>query len=58
MAPRVEDPAWIHVDLVDEDVCKYCKKHMGGKGIHRLKQHLAVIRGQVAPCEAPSDEIG
>jgi hypothetical protein len=30
----------------------------GGGGIHRLKQHLAGIRGQVAPCKAPLEEIG
>jgi hypothetical protein len=61
MAPIVEEPTWIHVDLVDVDIyCKYCKKHINGRGggIHRLKQHLASIRGQVAPCMAPLEEIG
>jgi hypothetical protein len=58
MAPKVQDLAWIHVDLVDEEIyCKYCKNCMGG-GIHRLKEHLSVIRGQVAPCMAPLEEIG
>jgi hypothetical protein len=58
--PRVKDPAWIHVDLVDEEIyCKYCKKCIkGGGGIHRLKEHLAGRRGQVAPCMAPLEEIG
>jgi hypothetical protein len=31
--------------------------HQGG-GIHRIKEHLAGIRGQVLPCDAPDEEIG
>jgi hypothetical protein len=54
VAPRVKDPAWIHVDLVDEEIyCKYCKKCIReGVRICRLKEHLVGIRGQVAPCVA------
>jgi hypothetical protein len=29
------------------------KTHRSWGGIHRLKQHLAGIRGQVTPCDAP-----
>jgi hypothetical protein len=60
MALKVKDPAWIHVDLVDEEIyCKYCKKCIkGGGGIHRLKEHLTGIRGQVDQCMAPLDKIG
>jgi hypothetical protein len=31
--------------------------HQGG-GIHRLKEHLVGVRGQVKSCEAPLDVIG
>jgi hypothetical protein len=30
----------------------------GGGGIHRLKEHLVGVRGQVKSCEAPLDVIG
>ena len=33
-------------------------KHIRGGGIHRVKQHLVGIRGQVLPCEAPNEVIG
>jgi hypothetical protein len=61
--PRVKDPIWIHADLVYEEIyCKYCKKCIrgggGGAEIHRLKEHLAGRRGQVAPCMASLEEIG
>jgi hypothetical protein len=54
MAPQIKDIAWTHVDVLDNEMyCKYCKKHIKGcGGIHRLKQHLASIRSQVAPCGA------
>jgi hypothetical protein len=59
MVPRVKNAAWIHVDVVDGEMyCKYCKKHIEEGGIHRLKQHLAGIRGQISPCEAPTEDIG
>ena len=52
MAPRAKDAAWAHVEIVDGEVfCKYCNKHIRGGGIHRVKQHLDGIRGQVLPCE-------
>lgn len=31
---------------------------MGVGGIHRVKQHLAGIRGQILPCDAPDEVIG
>ena len=59
MAPRAKDVAWAHVETVDGEVfCKYCNEHIRGEGIHRVKQHLVGIRGQVLPCEAPNEIIG
>ena len=58
MAPRAKDAAWAHVESVDGEIfCKYCNKHIRGGGIHRVKQHLAEIRGQILPCEAPNEVI-
>jgi hypothetical protein len=59
MAPRVKDPAWKHCDVIDDEMyCKYCKKHITGGGICTLNQHLAAIRSQVKPYNAPLEEIG
>ena len=59
MAPRAKDTAWAHVDTVDGEIfCKYCNKHIRRGGIHRVKQHLAGIRGQVIPYEAPNEVTG
>ena len=58
MAPRAKDTAWDHVKTVDGVVFrKNCNKHIRGVGIHRVKQHLVGIRGQVLPCEAPNEAI-
>jgi hypothetical protein len=29
-----------------------------GWGAHRIKEHLAGVKGQVLPCDAPDEEIG
>ena len=58
MAPRAKDPAWAYVEMVDNQMCcKFCHRKIkeGPGGIHRLKQHLAQIKGQITAC--PSDEI-
>jgi hypothetical protein len=34
------------------------KMHQRGGGIHRLKEHLVGVRGQVKSCEAPLDVLG
>ena len=39
-------------------IANIAKKLIKGEGIHRLKQHLAAIRGNVAPCEVDSEVIG
>ena len=59
MAPKSKDAAWAHAKVVEGKIyCRYCKKLIKGGGIHRLKQHLAGIRGNVAPCEVDSEVIG
>ena len=59
MAPKVNDSAWAHCDVIDgKMICKFCNKPIGGGGILKLKQHLVGIRGQVKPCEAPNEVLG
>lgn len=59
MAPKAQDPAWVQVDVTEGLMyCKYCHKKIRGRGIFRLKQHLAGIRGQITACDAPLDVIG
>ncbi|MQL83852.1 hypothetical protein Taro_016350 [Colocasia esculenta] len=58
--PPSTDPAWAHgivVDMTRRKVqCKYCDRVLSG-GIFRLKQHLAEIKGEVAPCLRVSVEV-
>ncbi|MQL79947.1 hypothetical protein Taro_012401, partial [Colocasia esculenta] len=58
--PPSTDPAWAHgivVDMARRKVqCKYCDRVLSG-GIFRLKQHLAGIKGEVAPCSRVSAEV-
>ncbi|MQL71368.1 hypothetical protein Taro_003685 [Colocasia esculenta] len=58
--PPSADPAWAHgivVDMARRKVqCKYCNRVLSG-GIFRLKQHLAGIKGEVAPCSKVSAEV-
>ncbi|MQL69354.1 hypothetical protein Taro_001653 [Colocasia esculenta] len=58
--PPSTDPAWAHgivVDMTRRKVqCKYCDRVLSG-GIFRLKQHLAGIKGEVAPCLRVSAEV-
>ncbi|MQL90352.1 hypothetical protein Taro_022950 [Colocasia esculenta] len=58
--PPSTDPAWAHgivVDMARRKVqCKYCNRVLSG-GIFRLKQHLAGIKGEVAPCSRVSAEV-
>ena len=56
MPPKSKDPAWTHAYVVEGKI--YCKLLIKGGGIHRLKQHLVGIRGNVAPCEVDSEVIG
>ncbi|MQM06701.1 hypothetical protein Taro_039527 [Colocasia esculenta] len=58
--PPSTDPAWAHgivVDMARRKVqCKYCNRVLSG-GVWRLKQHLAGIKGEVAPCSRVSAEV-
>ncbi|MQL95466.1 hypothetical protein Taro_028132 [Colocasia esculenta] len=58
--PPSTDPAWAHgivVDMARRKVqCKYCDRVLSG-GIFRLKQHLAGIKGEVAPCSRVPAEV-
>eukprot|EP00253_Pinus_taeda_P010769 PITA_10769 len=59
MARKARDAAWAYVEMVESQMqCKFCHRKIkeGPRGINRLKQHLAGIRGQITPCESP--EIG
>ena len=56
LAPKGKDQAWIHADVIDGKL--YCKKWIKGGGINRLKQQLAVVRGNVAPWGADLELIG
>jgi hypothetical protein len=59
MAPKGKDSAWAHCDVIEgKMICKLCHKSIGGGGILRLKQHLAGVRGQVKPCDAPKELLG
>lgn len=59
MAPKTKDAAWVHAEVIDGSMyCKYCQKCIKGGGIHRLKEQLIGVRGQVKSCEAPLDVIG
>ena len=40
---------------VDKVKCKLCGKVVSG-GIYRLKQHIANVKGNAAPCKKSSDE--
>lgn len=59
--PRATDPGWAHGVMVDGErhkvKCKYCQKVIVGGGISRLKEHLAGIRGNVAPCEEVPEAV-
>ncbi|XP_028788807.1 uncharacterized protein LOC114744828 [Neltuma alba] len=58
------DPAWEHcVQVASKNPsgkprlrCMYCAKEFGGGGIHRMKQHLAGIKGDIISCKkVPAD---
>ncbi|MQL89290.1 hypothetical protein Taro_021865 [Colocasia esculenta] len=58
--PPSADPAWAHCTVVDmgrrKVQCKYCNRVLSG-GVWCLKQHLAGIKGEVAPCSRVSSEV-
>ncbi|KAK1258722.1 hypothetical protein QJS04_geneDACA019298 [Acorus gramineus] len=58
--PGSTDPGWKYGYLMSKSdtnsvTCRLCSKIIKG-GINRLKQHLAHIRGNVAPCKQVDEE--
>ncbi|XP_058769027.1 uncharacterized protein LOC131642877 [Vicia villosa] len=54
------DITWAHCTRSPDGkslVCMYCHKSFGGGGIHRVKQHLARIVGNVEICKKVSTKI-
>ena len=57
------DPAWEHV--FEERygngrrtlICLYCKKITKGGGIHRMKLHLAGVKGDIGPCKSVPPDV-
>ncbi|RVW45035.1 hypothetical protein CK203_067440 [Vitis vinifera] len=56
------DPAWEHVSEERYAngrkalICLYCKKITKGGGIHRMKQHLAGVKGDIGPWDGAEGE--
>ena len=57
------DPTWEHVfeeRYTNERkvlICLYCKKIAKGGGIHRMKQHLAEVKGDIGPCKSIPPDV-
>ncbi|RVW75184.1 hypothetical protein CK203_053888 [Vitis vinifera] len=57
------DPAWEHVSEERYEngrkalICLYCKKITKGGGIHRMKQHLAGVKGDIGPCKSVPPDV-
>ncbi|RVW62613.1 hypothetical protein CK203_059531 [Vitis vinifera] len=57
------DPAWEHVSEERYGngrralICLYCKKITKGGGIHRMKLHLAGVKGDIGPCKLVPPDV-
>nr|CAN72291.1 hypothetical protein VITISV_007351 [Vitis vinifera] len=57
------DPAWEHVSEERYGngrralICLYCKKITKGGGIHRMKLHLAGMKGDIGPCKSVPPDV-
>ena len=57
------NPAWEHVSEERYAngrkalICLYCKKITKGGGIHRMKQHLAGVKGDIGPCKSVPPDV-
>ncbi|RVW87671.1 hypothetical protein CK203_041218 [Vitis vinifera] len=57
------DPAWEHVSEERYGngrralICLYCKKITKGGGIHRMKLHLAGVKGDIGPCKSVPPDV-
>ena len=38
-------------------ICLYCKKIVKGKGIHRMKQHLTGVKGNIGLCKSVPPDV-
>lgn len=59
------DPAWDHCSIIPNQNpkgkprlrCLYCGKEFAGGGIHRMKQHLAGVKGDIIICKSVPGEV-
>ena len=57
------NPAWEHVSEERYAngrktlICLYCKKITKGGGIHRMKQHLVGVKGDIGPCKSVPPDV-
>ncbi|XP_034710460.1 uncharacterized protein LOC117933175 [Vitis riparia] len=57
------DPAWEHVSEERYGngrralICLYCKSITKGGGIHRMKLHLAGVKGDIGPCKLVPPDV-
>ncbi|XVE92860.1 hypothetical protein REPUB_Repub01dG0139600 [Reevesia pubescens] len=57
------DPAWGHCSNISSGsgktkiACLYCQRIFSGGGIHRFKQHLAGVKGEVEGCKKVAPDI-
>ncbi|KAL4180124.1 hypothetical protein AMTRI_Chr13g90570 [Amborella trichopoda] len=61
MSRSIEDPAWQHgvrLDLNKKDkiICNYCQRVISS-GVHRFKQHLAGVKGEVSACTSVPSNV-
>ena len=53
------NPTWVHVSEEicsngrKAHICMYCK----GGGIHRMKQHLVGVKGDIGPCRSVPPDV-
>ena len=57
------NPTWEHVsEEISSNgrkalICMYCKKVTKGGGIHRMKQHLTGVKGDIRPCRSIPPDV-
>ncbi|KAL3845490.1 hypothetical protein ACJIZ3_002893 [Penstemon smallii] len=62
VTPQEQDPAWKHclmfkIGHLVELKCVYCGKNFNVDGIHRIKEHLAGQKGNVATCSRVQPDV-
>ena len=38
-------------------MCLYCKNIAKGRGIHKIKKHLVVVKGDIGPCKSVPPDV-